>query len=194
MNVIGQLIGTEERSRDWRELVLALDEAARPGGPLEGYVFHGTDRLAAEVILREGMEPTAAIAQTETDGPWLDARGTHWGTPKVAAFYAEDLIESRENPLLDLAIIAVRIDDLAPWGAFAVDGQTIDCPLHSRLDRSEAETWSGWDASSQDWQACLEHFGTLLVLGAVPPHVMRGVASLDDLERLCAASAPPHTP
>jgi len=181
---IGNLIEDAAKREQWRAFVLALHEAAQPGGPLHGWAFHGTDQYTAGIIRIQGVTTTHAVAQVEMGGPWIETDGTHWGTPKVAAFYAEDLIEKHGDPDLDLCVVAVRISDLEGWGEFAVDGQTLDCPLATRLGRSEEEVFRQWEESAQDWQACWDVMGTLLVLAPVGHEDLHVLNGTDDLERL----------
>ena len=194
---IGELIGDPARRALWRETVAALHEAAQPGGPLEGWLFHGTCEEHARAIAEEGVTTTYAVARMDYetgDDDWAETEGTHWGIPKVAAFYAEDLIESKDDPSLDLAIVAVRIDDLMECGDFCADGQTVDCPLYTRLGRTEAETDALWNASLKDTEACLAVHGTLLVLGPVPAgdvRILRSAADVEELAREMAAAPAP---
>lgn len=191
---IGTLITNADRKAEWRDFVLALHEAAAPGGALEGWLFHGTSSARAKKIARQGVTTTAALAQDAEGGEWTWTDGTHWGHPKVAAFYAEDLIESTGRTSLQLAIVACRIDDLGACGPFATDGQTIDCPLYTRLGRKGVETDALWDASDKGWRACLDVLGTLLVLGPVGPDEIRILRSSADLERLCLETGPAPRP
>ncbi len=179
---VGMNIADPDARGSWRAFVAALDHAARPGGPLEGYLFHGTDADVAALVAYEGVTTTFAIAGQDGCAAFHETEGTHWGTPKVAAFYAEDLIERHDDPGLELAILAVRVADLEGCGRFATDGQTIDCPLHTRLDRDPAATDAAWDASAKDWRACLDVLGTLLVLGPVPSGDVRALHGLSDLD------------
>jgi hypothetical protein len=190
---IGSLIEDPARKSDWRAFVAALHEAWSPGGPLEGWLFHGTSEDRARSIAEDGVTTTESLfredgATGHDDWHWTD--GTHWGIPKVAAFYAEDRIESTEDPDLELAIVAARVADLEECGTFSADGQTIDCPLHTRLGRPEAETETLWDASAQDWKACLSVLGTLLVLGPVGPDEVRILRCAADVEELARAAGP----
>ncbi len=190
---IGALMTDPARRADWRAFVAALHEAAAPGGPLEGWLFHGTTADVASMVQWEGVTTTEALAQSP-DGGWTWTEGTHWGNPKVAAFYAEDRIETFDDPDLDLAILAVRVGDLETCGDFSVDGQTIDCPVYTRLGRPDHETDRMWDASAKDWNACLSVFGTLLVLGPVPPGASHLLASAADVAELSAGCAPGARP
>lgn len=191
--LIGALIEDPVRKADWRSFVAALHEAAAPGGPLDGWLFHGTTADVASLVQYEGVTTTEALCQTR-GGNWKWTEGTHWGIPKVAAFYAEDRIESFDDPDLDLAILAVRTADLEECGRFSADGQTVDCPVYTRLGRPDAETDRMWDASAKDWKACLEAFGTLLVLGAVPPGLSHTLTSADDVAQLAETCAPGPRP
>jgi len=193
---IGTLIADPVRQADWRAFVAALHEAARAGGPLEGWLFHGTSASRARKIAREGVITSESLARA--DGmtgheDWFWTAGTHWGHPKVAAFYAEDLIESSGRSKLDLAIVAVPLSELEASGPFSADGQSIDCPLYTRLGRTQAETDALWDSSKQDSQASLAVLGSLLVLGPVGPEalrVLRSAADVEDLVREASAPVP----
>ena len=179
---IGRLIDDPHRRRSWQKFVEALHEAATPGGPLEGWLFHGAAAATAERILCEGMKTThAVVAHPSKPDRWLDRKGVHWGVPAVAAFYAEDRIESTGDPDLDLAIVGVRLSDLEDLGRLAVDGQTLDCPLASRIGRSETEIYALWDASAKDWRACLDLYGTVVALTPVPARHLRMLKSTEDV-------------
>lgn len=184
---IGTLIADPARREAWRGLVAALHEAAGPGGPLEGWLFHGTSANRARKILREGVRTTEASARIDGmtgHADWFWTEGTHWGHPKVAAFYAEDRIESTGRPDLDLAIVAVPVAELEACGPFSADGQSIDCPLYTRLGRPQAETDALWAASRQDSRASLDVLGSLLVLGPVGPGELRLLRTATDVEEL----------
>jgi hypothetical protein len=157
---------------------------------LEGWAFHGTDAGCAADIRNEGVTTSFAIAKVPaevaaTDDPeWYETAATHWATPKVAAFYAEDRIEKFEDPDLDLAIVAIRMEDLEEEGWLAVDGQTLDCPIASRLGRTEEELDRLWMASAQGWRDCWELYGTVLLLNPVSPENLRIIREMDDLQAL----------
>lgn len=188
--VLGKLIKPAKRRKEWQEIVMALHEASLPGGALDGWVFHGTSVDNAATIEYEGVTSSRALAD-HPDGSSGWTEGTHWGTPKVAAFYAEDLIESEEDPDLELAIIAVRMDDLRPCGTFVTDGQTVDVPLYTRLDAEESSIKERWEASPKGWQDCWECFGTLLVLGDVPADDIRVIESIEDVLAMVEATSAP---
>lgn len=188
---LGENLRDPLRRAAWQELVERLHEFSQEGGPLHGYAFHGTDIEAARWIAEEGVQAGACHAQVVSDGPWLATEGTHWATARVAAFYAEDRIEATENPELGIAIVAARIDDIAECGALAVDGQTLDMPVDTRLRLGEDGVWPAWEASVQDWRACWEIMETLLVLGSVPAEKVSVIADLEDVERLLAKVSSP---
>jgi hypothetical protein len=186
--VLGKLIKPARRRKEWQEIIMALHEASQPGGALEGWVFHGTSIDNAATIEYEGLTSSRALAD-HPDGSSGWTEGTHWGTPKVAAFYAEDLIESEEDPDLELAIIAARIDDLMTCGAFVTDGQTVDEPLYTRLDADKSAILERWEASPKAWRDCLECFGSLLVLGNVPADNIHLIESMDDVVTILEATS-----
>lgn len=183
---IGELIGDPQRRAAWRSLVAGLVEASLPGGPLDGHLFHGTASDAAGEMSYQGMDTTFAIAGRDACETYEETEGTHWGTPKVAAFYAEDRIESRDDPDLELAIVVARRADLEASGEFAVDAQTLDCPLYTRLDRPQEATDAAWEGSSRDWRACLDAYGTLLVLGPVEADRLRVLRTVEELHEYVA--------
>ena len=192
---MGSLIDTDERRAAWRDTLRTLHEAASPGGPLEGWAFHGTCEAHVASIMRKGVTTTHAVMNSpRKPDAWRDAKGTHWGTPAVAGFYAEDLIDRYDDPSLGLAIVAARISDLSGWGSLHADGQTVDCPLHGRLPLALGEIEERWEASSKRWDDAWELHGTFVVAGAVGPddlHVIRDVADVDDLVRSVAPSFSP---
>lgn len=188
---LGENLRDPKRRAAWQELVERLHELSQEGGPLHGYAFHGTDLESARWIEDEGVQTGACHAQVERDGPWIVTEGSHWATARVAAFYAEDRIEATEDPDLEIAIIAARIEDIAECGVLAVDGQTLDMPVDSRLRLDEDAIRPAWESSAQDWRACWEIMETLLVLGSVPADKVHVLRSLDDVARLEAPAPSP---
>jgi hypothetical protein len=191
---VGALMADKEARAEWVAMVRRLHEAASSGGPLEGWIFHGTAADRASLIAAVGVDTTYAVAGGDDAAEWDETEGSHWGTAPVAAFYAEDLIESTEDDRLRLAIVAVRIADLETDGPFVVDGQTLDCPLDTRLERDSDAIDADWRKSSQGWRDCLDIFGTLLVLGPVPQGQVHVLKTLQDVEALVAEAAPTPTP
>lgn len=182
-NPIGSLIDDISRRQDWRDLVQAVHAARAAGGPLERWVFHGTDGVAARSVEDWGLRSSRALASTSY-AEWEETEGVHFGTPRVAAFFAEDRIESLEDPGIELVLFAAPLDSLAVFGEFAADGQMVDVPLCSRLCRTEAQVDQDWSGSAQDWQACLRVLGTVIVLGDVPAAVLTPMRSKADLALL----------
>ena len=166
--VTGQLISDLQRRRDWINLVQSLQVASETqGGPLEGWVFHGTDDIAGKSIALEGLHKSAAIT-SDNGCDWQEAQGVHFATANVAAFFAEDRIESLSSPEIGLVIWGAPLQALSELGALVADGQMLDCPIYSRIKADQQEAHMLWDASPRDWQACLRIFETIVVLGDVP--------------------------
>lgn len=189
--VTGQLITDPQRRERWFQLVHALQIASETkGGALEGWVFHGTDGIAAAGILEEGLLPSYALVQAK-DGRWIESEGVHFGSANIAAFYAEDRIESLEDPDIDLVIFGIARDQLAQYGQLAVDGQTIDCPIDSRLRMGGKNLFELWEASNQDAEACMEIFETTLVLGQIPASSLCVFRSVSDVQKLTGQA---HSP
>lgn len=182
---IGRLIAAPVYRREWRDFVLGLHEAALPGGPLDGWVFHGAAAATCGKIAREGMRATHAVVNSErSPDRWREVKGCHFGKPAVAAFFAEDRIESTDDPDLRLGILAVRLEDLSDLGRIAADGQMLDCPLTSRLGRSEEEIYALWDASAKGWRDCLDIYGAVVVLSGVPADRMTVLTCRADVAQL----------
>jgi hypothetical protein len=181
--VTGKLILDTESREDWLSLVRGLQLASETiDGPLSGWMFHGTDGYAAEEINMFGLLKSYAVVSTEKD-EWFTAEGVHFGTANVAAFFAEDRIESTENDKLALSIFGVHLDTIAIFGTLCPDGQMIDCPLFSRLSstESEREILKNWDESDKTWKNSLEIFETVIVLGDVSANVLVEFRKLKDL-------------
>lgn len=188
MRCVGDLIANKTKQKAWQDFVGALIDAAAPGGPLEGWAFHGTDGLAAFTISDEGLRETNCIVPT---GPndWIESEGVHWGSPAVAAFFAEDRIESTQDPDLDLVIFAARLDDIHRLGPVVADGAMIDVPLYSRLalPRSEVDAhihrWLDMP-SPITWMDSWEVLETLIVQAPVPTQLLFKLESEDDVRSL----------
>lgn len=174
---IGKNIANPSRRAEWLAMIGLLHEATAPGGPLHGYVCHGTSVDRTRTIAIQGLTTTEVLMR---DGPedsngypeqrWTD--GTYWGIPTVAAFYAEDLIESLENPNLELAIVIARLEDICQEGEMTVDEMTLDSPLSERLDRTEEELWQDWEQSAQSWQDGLTIYGSVVCLAPIGPEYL----------------------
>jgi hypothetical protein len=180
---------------EWRALVTALDAAAGPDGPLAGWLFHGTSLTRAMGIAADGVLATDVLlpgGQRGTEDRW--AYGTYWATPRVAAAYAEDRIAECAGAGTAPAIVAVRLDDLCAEGVMVPDVQSLDCPLEAALGRTAKEAIAAWEASAQEWQDCLELFGTVVCLAPVGPEHVHVIASRADLAALAAGAAPAPAP
>lgn len=181
--VTGRLIPDARYRADWLALVQALQLASEtPGGPLEGWVFHGTDSSRADEIASVGMESTTAHVPTD-DGDWDEQQGCHFGSANLAAFYAEDYLESDSS--LDLAIFAAPLDLLAQHGELTGDAMMVLYPVpgRMRLDTEQAIE-QAWEASAKDWQASLRILETVIVLGDIPRTSLVQLRHLDDLHTL----------
>lgn len=185
MSVVGKLIACDQRRAQWVALVEQLRIASAIGGPLEGWVFHGTYKMAGEVIKADGLSETSAIVPLP-GGDWTETTGVHFGTPSVAAFFAEDRIESFDDPDLELMIFGAPLERLTQWGELAADGAMIDVPLYSRLHRS-MDCVDAWIHASlaQDtpvsWRQCLDYLETVVVLGAIPAFELTCFESAEDV-------------
>lgn len=175
----------------WRSLVARLDALARVGGPLEGWVFHGTTAEKSFRIEESGMLPTEAMVRSGDD-MWFD-EGSFWGRPLVAAGYAEDV--ERMNLELDepLAIVATRISDLEEMCDLGVDEATLDFPEErlTRLSQEElSRRWSALEASlaprAPTWSDSYEIVGSFVAfhesaLGPEGLFLLRNSADLESL-------------
>lgn len=181
-DVVGQLIEDVARRHAWIELVHALQLASETiGGPLEGWVFHGTDGLAAQAIEVEGLRRSYAIISTHSD-EWDESQGVHFGSANVAAFFAEDRIESLEDAEIELVIFGAPLSAIQNIGTLAPDAQMLDCPLYSRLKVSTENIDSQWMNSTKGWQAGLQLLETVVVLNDVAPRILTSFRCVDDVD------------
>lgn len=193
---VGRLIRADGARKSWLQLVITLHMMSRPGYPLEGWLFHGTSLPEARSIVSDGMQTTEALLDPpggkwgEYNGDYLRKRGTFWASAWVAAFYAEDRIESLEDPDLPLALIAVRRDVLAASGPLHPDICSVEVPLDSRLGMSNKEVVDRWLKSKRDASACFDIVQSLVCLGVPPKQEIALLASLDDVRFHCKAACP----
>ncbi len=188
---MGSLIDTDVRRVAWRDTLRALHEAASPDGPLEGWAFHGTCDEHAGSIMADRVTTTHAVVNSaRRPDAWRYVQGTHWGTPAVAGFYAEDLIERFDEPSLELAIVAASISDLMEWGTLHADGQTVDCPLDSRLPLTLGDIEARWEQSAKGWRDAWELHGTFVVQGSVGHEDLHLIRDAADVEELIRSVAP----
>ena len=182
-NVTGQLIENQARRQDWLELVLALQEASETkGGPLEGWVFHGTDGRAADVIAEHGLAASTSVVSLQPD-EWQETPGVHFASANVAAFFAEDRIESLASPGIELALFGVPLATLDQLGTLAPDGQMLDCPIYSRIKMQETTALVLWENSPKDWTTFLNIFESVIVLEDVPAKHLVQFRHADDLSQ-----------
>jgi hypothetical protein len=193
---VGALIGDAARRSSWRDVVAALARESRTGGPLEGWLFHGTSGAEAESIAAEGLRTTDVLLRDEDGQYWTD--GTHWATAWIAAFYAEDRIESTGDPDLPLALVAARLSDIGAEGVLAQDEQSLDAPIVSRLGETlegVAATYERALADGQEpWRASLAATGSLVCLSPVGPERLAVIRGLSDVARLLESAAAPGAP
>lgn len=180
---VGELIEDGPARESWCSFVQALEEATQEGRALEGWVFHGTGGKALSNIRRHGLKRFPAMVST-VPGTWdNDARGVHFGSPAIAAFFAEDKIESTGRQDVEMSIFGVHLRRLALCGDLAADGQMVDCPIPTRLAVGD-NAHDHWDQSARDWRASLSILGSVVVLGAVPADFLVEIKNREDLDQL----------
>lgn len=158
---------------------MRLHRAALPGGPLNGWVFHGTSGPNIDRIRYEGLR-TTDLHLRDADGDWI-ASGTHWATPWLASWYAEDCILSAGDAALPLGFVAARITDLAREGDLVPDFASVDFPIVERLGLSRDQLQDVWEKSAGDWSASfriLQAFGCTAPVG---PDMLRVITNMDEL-------------
>lgn len=171
---------TEALRADWIALIDGLDAAQKKGGPLDGWVFHGTVFPRAESIDVEGLQLTSAYVIE--NGCAIPSQGVHFGTPKVAAFFAEDLIAAGYPPDVGLVIYGAPLAYLERHGDLLADAYMVEIPLTCRLNvASEAHALRLWESSDQDWKACLNILGTVIVDAPIPAVLLKKFESPADL-------------
>jgi hypothetical protein len=192
---VGELIGDPEARRRWVELALALRAAAGPGGPLEGrYLFHGCSARTAASIAASGFSRGSVCLPGPDSEECQFGPGVHLAEPWIACFYAEDRIESTDDPSLELAVVAVPFSKLDRWALIA-DLQSVDCPLTSRLGATLGDIAAAWEGSDQTWRDCLRIFGSVAYLRRPGPEGLRVVREAADVDRLVSeATAPDPAP
>jgi hypothetical protein len=198
---VGEDFDSPERKAEWLNLVTRLDALARPGQPFEDWLFHGTSGSNADLIMSEGMNLSPAQVSLDDQSysfddaapRWFWSNGTHWASPLVAAYYAEDTLLGNYPPEEDIAIIVIRRKDLESCGELVVDGQTVDSPIFSRLALGRGAE-DEWDSSSRTAKNCLRIFETVVCLGAPSQDMLHEIRTMDDLNRLLCNVAPQSGP
>lgn len=186
--IVGRNIPDAARRTRWRALVHALNAAAVPGGPLDGWTFHGAAGHSLESIENDGLHATEVMMR-DGDEQWWTA-GTYWATPRVAAWYAEDTAEGMDPPDWDFGIVAARIADVAECGQLAPDEQTIDSPIASVIGRDAESLYAEWEADPRrEWTEAYRIYESFVCLGPVGPDALCVIRSEKDLEAVIAAAA-----
>jgi len=153
---VGYSARTPQAWADWRLMVHDLAEATKPGGPMEGWLFHGTSSSRGQAIMEDGMEPTEVLRRDE-DGQYL-SQGSFWGTALTAAWYAEDTLLNRADGTEWPVIVAVHPSSLDDEGELVADEATLDFPdlLIRELGEDEVDARLGRIGPSPGWRECLE--------------------------------------
>jgi len=150
---------------DWRMTVLAATDAAKEGGPLEGFLFHGTDDLTADGLAASGFRARSC-----------------WAIPEIAGIYARGRAYFRDSRP---ALVAVRLSDL-PQDGLHYDERAIEDPV-GRPYTQVRRIWEEWGGYRGGWRACLEATGSILMTDPVGPELIVGIIrSKDDLGNLAA--------
>jgi hypothetical protein len=187
---VGESIRGAEYRAQWIEIIQPLHEAAQPGGPLEGYLFHGCTQMTADSILAEGMDLTEVLLDDPShDDRHLEREGTFWASPSVAAFYAEDRVDALDGDI-PLCLIAVPREALEAAGKWEPDIMSVYPCMSERLGRAEADLLAEWDASSKDAEASFRVFESVAVLGAPKVADMTVIRDLDDAMEFLRANSP----
>lgn len=186
--VTGQLIDDSERRGQWLALVRALQLASETlGGPLEGWLFHGSSGDAIASIESWGLVKTYASVMNNA-GKWIETEGVHFGSANVAAFFAEDRIESLGDPSVELAIFGAPLNSLRSLGTLATDANMVDIPLYSRLRTPEDAVNSTLILGLRRWEDCLQHLETVVVLGDVPIEHLHCFRTAEDVQDFVEAN------
>lgn len=186
---VGSSLSKAEREH-WREFVALLCEMSEPGGPLDGWLFHGTTSQRADGIMASGMEPTEVMLRI--GGSFDYVGGSYWGRPLIAAGYAEDpeRFEGHiENPI---SIVAIRLNDLSAECALAVDEPTLDFPVERLIGMTPEELEKKWAPRdpSADWLDSLEVLGSVAALhdDALSSERMLMFRRMNDIESFIAGA------
>jgi hypothetical protein len=180
--LVGDLIEDVEARENWRRLISNVHDASQPGGLLQDWLFHGTTREITRHIAIEGVTTTDVLVRDGNHQSWVS--GTYWGTPLIAAFYAEDHLYDEQ---VDIALVAVRIADLEDEGALIQDEQSLDFPIFSRLGFGEDEVariWGSLSKTEPAWKASLAATGALVCLGPVCQTKVTIIKDINDFFRL----------
>lgn len=122
-------------------------------------LFHATDEVSAQTILKEGFLPGAYFTDMA----------------EIAAYYAETVCDEGKEPVVlavDLSDLLSRMDekDVLP------DFVSIEEPITTVLGKSEDQVIDEWVSSEKTWRDSLKVCGGLRCMDAVPAEIV----SLDD--------------
>lgn len=166
------MIAKSDARNEWSALISAVADAARPGGPLEGFVFHGTSIARASSALAAGMTPRPGALSC-------------WAVADVAGIYARDraAIDSHGDVQSAPALLALRLADI-PDGRIYADEAALEEPVGRRYG-SVRRDWERAGGRKGGWRASLEACGCVEVSPSAASAAMTGpIASLDDLSKL----------
>ena len=176
---VGYSAGTPQAWTEWRRMVHDLVDASAPGGPLEGWLFHGTCSSKGGSIMDDGMEPTG-VMRRDVDGLYY-TQGSFWGTALTAAWYAEDTLLNRADESEWPVILAAHASSLDEEGELAPDEATLDFPdlLIRELGQEEVGSRLASLGPSPGWQECLDETWAVVLIHShvVPPDGMLCMAT-----------------
>jgi len=138
---------------EWRATMREVLRLAGEGGPLEGYLFHGTDDVSARLRLADGFGP-----------------GSCWARADVAGIYARDRAYlNGTRPVL----VAVRLEDL-PEAGLDYDEAAVEEPV-GRPYRTVRRIWEARGMARGGWRAGLEASGCVRMRLPLGPEALLGV-------------------
>lgn len=147
----------------WKEVAEATSRAYT-SGQLRGCLFHGTNGLGSEGLLRDGFKGKS-----------------YWAEPDVASIYARDKVigAGAGSPTL----VVIRVADLDQSHMWYDEGSIYDpvgrCYAQVREIWVDAGQWKG------GWRASLAACGSIEYHGDAPPEMIVGtISDLADVERV----------
>lgn len=182
---VGNLMGDPGRRAEWRQMVRRLEDLSDT--TLAGHLFHGTTLARYRRMTKVGFEATDVPLGTREGDAFASgpAEGTYWAKPLVAAYYAEDRIESTGNDREELVVLAVPIDVLKNHGELVQDEMSLEYPIETRLgmdvDQVDALYRRLVSEGMTAWEASLRSTHSLACLGWCGPD-MSGIVALSSSE------------
>lgn len=194
---LGRGMGDAGLRGDWAGAVEAL-AAAWLEGSIRDLVFHGTTARRVNSVSSRGMRPGGVMLRDEvaraSGATYRFEAGTHWGTPALAAHYAEDRwLHDGRKPGDRPALLAVPIAVLIEAGTLVPDEPGMDMPCDLRVGRTMdddaelARLAEAFGATAGSWQDCLAVYGSFCCLGEPPRGSLTRVSGIDDAARLLDA-------